>query len=478
MGDTLQSGDRAMVSGDYVRVRSGPTLEHRILDKVNSGTEVTVLSRGEVPQKIGDTTSFWYQVKLDSRDLSGWIYGAFLKRRDPAGKAAEPLAAEPPAISTSSLPSSAPPAELAQRVQLKEIGVIDEGASQVAAGDLDRNGKPELLFLGKDKRERPSILNGYEKSSSGFDLVYSVNMQGSRIGGIEVLSTKALEYAVLAVYGPAGGSGSGRAGAGASGKDSSSGRSSARGFTQAPYTSLYTYDAGRSALRLAARINTPSIALGTLDGQNPFLVYLRGNRSLDSDGTATYTLETVRVETKGGRFSQKGGKIVLKERYQYEKPLPVKKLTLFDLNGDGQDEIITEIGGRDMGGGIAILALRNGSISKLVTSGIPTYNDSPFLSLWGVSVGGKPRLVVYSTDPSDARNESSEFGFVLASLSEGTLKVDRFFPVNKMLDEANNGRRIVYFVEGSEGSAGRDFPFLIIDEEGESDRSSVKKAVL
>ena len=478
MSDTLQSGDRATVSGDYVRVRSGPTLEHRILDKVNSGIEVTVLARGDVPQKIGDTTSFWYQVKLDDRELSGWIYGAFLKRRETAGKGAEPLNAEQPAISTSSPQSSARHAELAQRVQLEEIGVIDEGVTQVAAGDLDRNGKPELLFLGKDKRERPSILNGYEKSPSGFNLVYSVDMQGSRVGGLEVLSTKALGYAVLAVYGPAGRSSSGRAPAEPSRQDASSGRSSSRGFTQAPFTSLYTYDTGRSALRLAARINTPSIALGTLDGQNPYLVYLRVNRSPDSDGTATYTLETVRVETKGGRFSQKDGKIVLKERYQYEKPLPVKKLALFDLDGDGRDEIITEIGGRDLGGGIAILALRNGAISKLVTSGIPTYNDSPFLSLWGVSVEGKPRLVVYSTDPSDARNESSEFGFVLASLREGTLEVDRFFPVNKMLDEANNGRKIVYFVEGSESSASRDLPFLIIDAEGESDRSSVKKAVL
>jgi hypothetical protein len=485
--DTLASGDRAVVSGDYVRVRSGPTLEHRILDKVNSGTEVTVLARGDKPQKIGDSTCYWYQVKLDSRELSGWVYGAFLEKREPAGKAAEPGNAEPPVVSTSppTQPESAMTAEaardieLTRRIRLEEIGVIDEGNSQVTSGDLDGNGKPELLFLERDKRGRSAVLNGYEKSPSGFDMVYSVDMQSTRAGGVEVLSTKTLERAFLAAQSAEGRGYSGRAASGAAaGRSSSSGRLSSRGPLHATYTSLYTYDAGRSALRLVTRLNTPSIALGTLDGRNPFLVYLRRSRSADGDGTATYILETVRIEARGGRFPQKDGRIIFKERYRYEKPLPVKKLTLFDLDDDGQDEIIAEIGGRDMGGGIAILELRNGSIARLVNSGIPTYNDSPFLSLWGAWVAGKPRLVAYSTDPSGAKNESSEFGFILASLSEGTLKVDRFLPVNKMLDEVNNGRRILHYVEPEEGLAGRDFPFLVIDSEGGADRTSVKKAVL
>jgi hypothetical protein len=494
--DALAIGDRAVVSGDYVRVRSGPTLEHRILDKVNSGTEVTVLSRGDKPQKIGDSTSYWYQVKLDTEDLSGWIFGAFLRKREPAGKEAESGNAQPPALSTDSRsqPASARPLEpahdvelarrvvLEQRILLKEIGVIDEGNAEVASGDLDRNGKPELLFLGKGKGGRPSLLNGYEKSTSGFDRVYSVNMQSARVGGVEVLSTKTLDYAILAAYGAekrglSVRAAAGRTAAGSEGRGTSAERSPAagrlpsRGRVREPYTSLYTYDSGRGALRLVSRLNTPALALGTLDGQNPFLVYLGGNRKTDGDGTATYTLETAMVETRGGR-------IYLGEKNQYAKPLPVKKLTLFDLDGDGRDEIVAEIGGRDMGGGIAILGLRNGSIAKLVNSGIPTYNDSPFLSLWGARVEGKPQLVVYSTDPSGSNNESSEFGFILASLSEGNLKVDRFCPVNKMLDEVNNGRRIVRFAERSEGSADRDFPFLIIDAEGETDRSSVKKAVL
>jgi hypothetical protein len=468
-GDTLQSGDAAVVSGDYVRVRSGPTLEHRILDKVNSGTEVTVLSRGDKPQKIGESTSYWYQVKIDTGELSGWIYGAFLKKRalelrEPDSGNAEPTAPVPQSPAQDALPRSSAPAQL---VVLKEIGVIDEGFGPVAAGDLDRNGKPELLFLEKDKWGRYSSLNGYEKSPSGFNKVYSVDMRGSRVGKVDVLSSKTLENTFLAAYSAEERAPSSRA----SGGRGAGGRLSLRGSSRDPVASLYSYDAGKGALRLVSRLNTPALALGTLDGQNPYLVYLRRNRTPDSDGTVVYNLETSRIETRNGR-------VTLRDEHQYAKSLPVKKLTLFDLDRDGRDEIIAEIGGRDMGGGIVVLALRDGEITRLVNSGIPTYNNSQFLSLWGADVAGKPQLVVYSTDPSGAGNETSDFGFILASLSEGNLRVDRFCPVNKMLDEVNNGRRVVRFDETGADSSGQGFPFLIIDSEGESNRSSVKKAVL
>jgi hypothetical protein len=439
---------------------------------VNTGTEVTVLSRGDKPQKIGDSTSYWYQVKLEPGEISGWMYGAFLKKKQPEERTVASVDTEPAAPLSRDQDASSRRSAPAQRVVLREIGVIDEGPGPVASGDLDGNGKQELLFLGKGKMGRYTILNGYEKSASGFDKAFSVDMHGARASRVEVLSSKALGKSFLAAYDEGKRTPSGQL----PGEPTRDGEQSARAFSRDPYVSLYRYEAGKGALRLVSRLNTPSLAFGTLDGRSPYLVYLRREKTPDSDGTVSYTLETARVETRGA-------KVYLREKYQYAKPLPVKKLALFDLDRDGRDEIVAEIGGRDMGGGVVILALREDSIDRLVNTGIPTYNNAQFLSLWGADVAGKPQLVVYSTDPSSAGGGACEFGFILASMSGGNLKVDRFCPVNRMLDEVNNGRRVVLFVEAETApsgpdSAGQALPFLVIDSEGESGRSSVKKATL
>ena len=80
----------------------------------------------------------------------------------------------------------------------------------------------------------------------------------------------------------------------------------------------------------------------------------------------------------------------------YAFPLPVKKLVTFDLNGDETAEIICEIGGRESGGGIVVLGLRDGELQRVVNSGLSTYKDDQFVGMWGAFIDDDPRLVIYS----------------------------------------------------------------------------------
>jgi uncharacterized protein YgiM (DUF1202 family) len=74
-GGVLQEDDSAEVTGDYVRVRTGPTLEYRILTKVNRGTPVTVLERDEQLVSINDMKNYWYKIRLDKSGIEGWMFG-------------------------------------------------------------------------------------------------------------------------------------------------------------------------------------------------------------------------------------------------------------------------------------------------------------------------------------------------------------------------------------------------------------------
>ena len=450
----LLVGDRAVVSGNFVRVRSGPTLEHRIITKVSSGTELTVLGRGEKPQEIGGTKSYWYQVRLDTESggLEGWVFGQFLKKKAGIKERAGEGAAQGPGsrIGNGAAEPLEPVAAFTAEVQarLAEIGTIDGVPLWVTTGDLDRSGKTELLFLtgGSPGRRPPGgrsfTLQGFEQESagsgSGLKRVYSIDMRGVQVDRVDLLATRSLDFPILAA-------------------------------ASAQFTNLYTYDAEKGLLRLVFKLNSPIVSLGTLDGTNPFLVSLRRSKTAGNDGTITYIIEANRIEPGRGRFQ-------MKEKTSYGRPLPVKKLVLFDLDGDGKDEIIAEIGGRESGGGIVALKQSEGGFTRLFSTGIPTYNDSQFVSLWGASIGGKPRLVVYSTDPADPAGAGTSFGFITASFVEGSLRIETFQPVNKMLDEANNDRRVV-LLPAVEGVTDGMPSFLIVDAEPDANRSSIKKVL-
>ena len=97
-GGVLQEDDSAEVTGDYVRVRTGPTLEHRILTKVNRGTPVTIIERNEQLVSIKDMNNYWYRVRLDKSGIEGWMFGYFLRKKEeqaPKENAAIPTIEEP-----------------------------------------------------------------------------------------------------------------------------------------------------------------------------------------------------------------------------------------------------------------------------------------------------------------------------------------------------------------------------------------------
>ena len=68
---TFEKGDTGYVTGDYVRIRSGPTLEHRIIAKANKGTVINVMERGEKVEQIKNMKNYWYRIKIEKTGLEG-----------------------------------------------------------------------------------------------------------------------------------------------------------------------------------------------------------------------------------------------------------------------------------------------------------------------------------------------------------------------------------------------------------------------
>jgi hypothetical protein len=424
----LDTGDSAHVTGDYVRVRSGPTLEHRILDKVNSGTSVSILERSAATEKIGDMDNYWYRIKIKETGLEGWMYGNFLKRDTPI--VTQDMQPE------KSLPI--PPAQTEQprpRLVLKEIGSIPQGESFASSGDLNQNGATEILLLQKDEQGRYFTASAYEPSGEGFSEAYRIRFRNASIQRLSVFSHPNLTQPIIAA-------------------------------SDEHYTYLYSYDTGKKLLRLLLKLRSPAAACGVLDGTNPYIVHLRKNRVVDNDGTLTYYLQAERIEYSRGR-------IRLVDRVEYEKPLPVKNLLLFDLDSDGRDEIITEIGATQYGGGICVLKQSDGGLTRTINTGIPTFNSSSFVQMWGMQQNGKPTLVIYSTDPHADTDVNVEFGFISASVHANTLLVDEFMPLNKRLDEVNNGRQVILYQNGT-----GELPFLILDLDRDTGRYMVKKVFI
>jgi len=420
----LEAGDSALVTGDYVRVRSGPSLEHRILIKVNKGTRVSILARDQKIEKIGEMENYWYQIRISDTGLEGWMYGNFLEKNVPE--------VTEDTLTVESLPIS-PPSIKDQggkvQISLKEIGSIAQGESIAISGDLNRNGISEILLLHKGEGRGHYSASGYEPTGGGFNEIYKIRFRNTSINNLEIFNHPSFAQPIIAAMGD-------------------------------NFTYLYNFDEKRHQLRLLYKLNTPLAACGELDGTNPYIVYLKKNKVTDNDGTVTYYIQGERIEYSGGRIRLAG-------RIEYEKPLPIKKLLIYNLDSDKGAEIIAEIGGTQFGGGVTVLKQSEGGLKRITNSGIPTFNNSPFVQMWGIERNGKPILCIYSTDPSRNSEVNTDFGFISAALQGSTIIVEEFNPVNRRLDEVNNGRQVIYFQNGDRG-----FPFLFLDFSRESDRGS------
>jgi uncharacterized protein YgiM (DUF1202 family) len=448
----LASRDRATVTGDDVRLRSGPSLQHRILGFVNSGDAVTVLERGADPADVGGRKDYWYRVRADGVGMEGWMFGRFLEKRQvlvvattepgdglpgadgPGTPSGRGKGVEPPGRGTdergqredSPEGSSPEGAALAgasfidSPVRFREIAVIDHPRSFGVSGDLNRNGRTELVLVSEAGRGRYRLA-GFEPADgeAGFRQVYTETLSGREVRGVSALTTPSGE-AFLAVEGEL-------------------------------YSTLYRYDERRGGFIRVRTFDSPLLAAGSLDGTGRYIVHLQQNRSPENDGTVTYTVTASKMEATGG-------KIRVLDSVSYTYPLPVKKLVVFDLDGDGGDEIVCEIGGKDRGGGVVVLRLEDQALSRIEHTGVATVQDRPFTRMWGVTLNGTPSLVLYTTDPAKGDDLGAEVGFLSATFEQERVRLRRFRPVNKLLDEANNERIVLHYPTDTE-----QVPFIVLD---------------
>jgi hypothetical protein len=421
----LNPGDEVFVTGDHVRVRKGPGLEHEILTKVNKNTQASVLERDEAFSEIQGMKNYWYRIKLQKSGIEGWMYGYFLLKR-------KEKQASAPVINK--LPSP-PPAPQPERMTLSSIGTIKEASSLVSSGDLNKNGLSEIMFVVDEENGRYKSLVGYEKQKDRYEEAYRIKLMSSTVENVSVFSHPGLDASLVSVC--AGG-----------------------------YCSLYSYQQERNILSLVYKLQSEILAMGSFDGKDTWIVSLRKNRVTDNDGTETFYIEASRIEMNRER-------IQLREKIDYPRPLPVKKVTVFDLDGDNKDEIVCEIGGKLSGGGITVLKLKNEKLTRLLNSGVNTYQDGQFFGMWGMKNGADARLVLYTTEPDSSSDANTSFGFLTVYFDGARLVQEEFFPVGPMLDDVNNTRKVLACPDG-----GGALPFIVLDYDQDSATHTVKAPVL
>jgi hypothetical protein len=435
-GGVLEEGDEAEVTGDHVRVRSGPTLEHRIITKVNKVASVTILERSETPVEIQQMKNYWYKLKIEESGVEGWMFGHFLRKKAPAISIKKdpniPLEQITPLKLDTALARNVP--------EIFDLGHISQPRSILTTGDLNRNGTSEIIFINGEERRRSWNLIGYEADNRGtgknnFTEAYRLEMRNNDLDGVHLYEDDWLEEPLIV----------------------SSGQT---------FSYIYSLDAKTNLLRLLYKINSPIVTIGNLDGKNPYLIYLQKNRVTDNDGTEIYYIHAARFEKQRNR-------IQLHEKLSYGYPLPVKKILSFDFTGNSRAEIVCEVGGNEKGGGIVVLSLDEGVIRRVVNSGIATYNDAQFVQMWGVEKKNSPRLFVYTTNPEQGSNVDTSFGFLSASMQNNDFMVDRFYPVNKLLDDINNNREALFL------SADKtQISFVLMDYDETSGQYSIKKVLV
>jgi uncharacterized protein YgiM (DUF1202 family) len=85
-------GDSWIVAGDDVRVRSTSSVQGTVVDSVNEGTVVRVISKTDKRDKFLQNDEFgffWYNAELPN-GKKGWIYGKFLYQMNGQNTVADP----------------------------------------------------------------------------------------------------------------------------------------------------------------------------------------------------------------------------------------------------------------------------------------------------------------------------------------------------------------------------------------------------
>jgi len=428
----LKKGIEATVTGNYVRVRTGPSLKDKIITKVNKGTEVYILERDTKLTKINKYNNYWYKIKIKSSGKVGWIYGAFLKVKSPKKSVKKIIPSKKTSIKNAGN-------KISEYIGIIKIGEIKNSiySNLMVYGDLNSNGKNEIIIAqpNANKKSGRYMITGYELNDNFYNKVYSLPIISRNIKEISLINNKDIPFPILVV-------------------------------TDERFSQLYTFDSKRKILTAKYRLNSKHIAIARGSNKNLFIIYTTQNPATDYDGTITYYITISPISIKGKRFLISGSKI------KYNRALPIKKLIAFDINQDGKDEIISEIGGQKHGGGIVILSKDGDYLKQIINTGIITYNSMPFIKMWGTKINNIPALAIYSTNPSNSGNINTEFGLLLFSFTTKTLVTEAFYKVNKMLDDINNYRNIVPIPPNNSGDK-----FLIIDFNKNNNTYTVNKPI-
>ncbi|MDM8561521.1 SH3 domain-containing protein [Candidatus Parabeggiatoa sp. HSG14] len=79
-GGKTMATDKKITIGTRVNVRLKPTRNASIVKTLNKGAWLDILARSKHQEKIGQDLDYWYQVQLNNRKKTGWIFGGLLMR--------------------------------------------------------------------------------------------------------------------------------------------------------------------------------------------------------------------------------------------------------------------------------------------------------------------------------------------------------------------------------------------------------------
>jgi len=68
---------KAKVIDDHVRLRQGPELLSSIIDVLESGTSLQIISRSKMTSDLDNSRDYWFNVKTNSGQV-GWVYGKYI----------------------------------------------------------------------------------------------------------------------------------------------------------------------------------------------------------------------------------------------------------------------------------------------------------------------------------------------------------------------------------------------------------------
>lgn len=74
---SLSATENATITGDGLRIRSGPSTDDEILGKLDSGTRVTVKARSWEEETIGGNHAYWYLIFYNG--IEGYVFGHYLE---------------------------------------------------------------------------------------------------------------------------------------------------------------------------------------------------------------------------------------------------------------------------------------------------------------------------------------------------------------------------------------------------------------